>query len=99
MHKPPEPNEAVATPDTYRTTLGSIRRNWKSPKLTFRIEKFALLVFFYMNTEKIKLCMLRNKWHKVTQNALGCLAKYAVPIASLSVSETCIFPRLKKLEI
>lgn len=31
---PPDPNKAVATPDTYRTTLGSIRINWKSPKST-----------------------------------------------------------------
>lgn len=33
-HKPPDPNIAVATPDTYLTTLGSIRRNLKSPKST-----------------------------------------------------------------
>lgn len=35
--KPPEPNRAVATPDTKRTTLGSMRRNWKSPKSTFNM--------------------------------------------------------------
>lgn len=33
--KPPDPNKAVATPDTYRTTFGSMRKNWKSPKSTF----------------------------------------------------------------
>lgn len=35
--EPPDPNKAVATPDTYRTTFGSIRMNWKSPKSTFRL--------------------------------------------------------------
>lgn len=38
VDKPPDPNKAVATPDTKRTTFGSIRRNWKSPKSTFNME-------------------------------------------------------------
>lgn len=40
-YKPPDPNKAVATPDTYRTTFGSMRINWKSPKSTFaQVEQF-----------------------------------------------------------
>lgn len=35
-YKPPDPSKAVATPDTYCTTCGSMRMNWKSPKSTFK---------------------------------------------------------------
>lgn len=40
--KPPDPNKAVATPDTYLTTLGSILRNLKSPKSTFIVRNQTL---------------------------------------------------------
>lgn len=35
MLRPPDPNIAVATPDTYLTIFGSMRKNLKSPKSTF----------------------------------------------------------------
>ena len=40
VNRPPDPNKAVATPDTNRTTFGSMRRKEKSPKSTFNMESF-----------------------------------------------------------
>lgn len=38
INTPPDPNKAVATPETYRTTFGTMRINWKSPKSTFILQ-------------------------------------------------------------
>lgn len=38
-NKPPDLNKGVAVPETKVTELGSKRKNWKSTKSTFMIQK------------------------------------------------------------
>lgn len=42
--------------------------------------------------------MLENKSAKVTQNAFGCLAKYAVRMAATSFSETYMIVKNKDVK-
>ena len=39
-YKPPDACETVATPATYCTTLGSMSKNWKSLKSTFKVVSY-----------------------------------------------------------
>lgn len=55
VNKPPDPNKAVATPDTNRTTFGSMCTNRKSPKSTFNMRSLFIDVNFRTISRREKM--------------------------------------------
>lgn len=88
-YTPPDPNRAVATPDTYRTYFGLIWMKRKSPKSTLD----SIVIYWTVQTGENCITMTQankigRKMERITQKASGCLLRYAVRMVSLSFSET-----------